>query len=263
MSKNMTAERQPLSKPARIAISVLVLAHGLAVLLPPLAFQSRGPLGLSPAIAMAITPLEGYGQFLYIDRGYAFFAPDPGPSHLIQAAITDPRGGRTELVYPDLERQWPRLLYHRHFMLAEFLQQIYQPPGPPPELAEADPFEAEMWVRTRARYEHVRQSVVEHLKHEYPGQDVAILRLEHLIPNVIEFQREPIALTDPRLYRVLPDSLEPELAGDLAVPVGPAETIPPPDGAVPEDQADADADASQAAAPDAALELAPAAGEPR
>ncbi len=149
---------------------MLVIGHLLAVLLPPLSFQTRGPLGLSPAVATLLAPFEGYGQFLYIDRGYAFFAPDPGPSHLIQAAITDGGGQRIEIMYPDREQQWPRLLYHRHFMLSEFMDEIYQPPGPPQELVELDREEAEFWVRSRARYEHVRQSVVEHLQAEYPGQ---------------------------------------------------------------------------------------------
>ncbi len=225
----MTAERQSPTKLFRFAISILVIGHLLAVLLPPLSFQAQGPLGLSPSVATLLAPVEGYGQFLYIDRGYAFFAPDPGPSHLFQAAITDSSGQRIEQMYPDRDRQWPRLLYHRHFMLSEFLDEIYQLPGPPQELVELDREEAELWVRSRARYEHVRQSVVEHLKAQNPGHDVAIRRIEHLIPDVIEFQREPIALTDQRLYQVILDQpITVASDGDLNAP---AETIPRPAGA--------------------------------
>jgi hypothetical protein len=238
----MTAERQSPTKLFRFAISILVIGHLLAVLLPPLSFQARGPLGLSPSVATLLAPVEGYGQFLYIDRGYAFFAPDPGPSHLIQAAITDSSGQRIEQMYPDREQQWPRLLYHRHFMLSEFMDEIYQPPGPPQELIELDREEAELWVRSRARYEHVRQSVVEHLKAENPGHDIAIRRIEHLIPDVIEFQREPIALTDQRLYQVILDQpVTVSLEGDLAAPAR-AETIPPPVGAAVERDGEKDAD---------------------
>ena len=224
----MTAERQPPAKLYRFAISILLIGHLLAVILPPLSFQA----GQSPSVATLFAPLEGYSQFLYIDRGYAFFAPDPGPSRLIQAAITERNGQRVEKMFPDREDQWPRLLYHRHFMLAEYLQEIYQPPGPPPGLAQVDRQEAEFWVRTRARYEHVRNSAVEHLKHKYPGRDVVIRRLEHLVPDFIEFQADPIELTDPRLYRVLLDQpIEIDEAGNLAAPSGPPETIPPPSGA--------------------------------
>ena len=237
----MTAERQPPKKLFRFAISILVIGHLLAVLLPPLSFQTRGPLGLSPAVATLIEPVEGYGQFLYINRGYAFFAPDPGPSHLLQAAITDSGGQRIELMYPDRDQQWPRLLYHRHFMLSEFMDEIYQPPGPPQELVQLDREEAEFWVRSRARYEHVRQSVVEHLKAEHPGSEIAIRRVEHLIPDVIEFQTEPIALNDQRLYQVILDQpITVGSDGDLVTPASPPETIPPPDGAAVERDAERD-----------------------
>ena len=211
------------------------MAHLMAVALPPLSLQTRGPLGQSPAVATLISPFEGYSQFLYIDRGYAFFAPDPGPSHLIQAAVTPASGQREEVMYPDLQRQWPRLLYHRHLMLAEFLETIYQPPGPPQELVELDPIEADLWVRNRARYEYVRQSVVDHLRHENPGKDVAVRRIEHLIPGLVEYRNDPIELTDPRLYRVLLDRpIVLDDGRDLIAPVGPPEAIPAPSGAAAE-----------------------------
>ncbi len=143
---------------------------------------------------------------MYLDRGYAFFAPDPGPSHLIQAGLTNDAGNLTEKMYPDLEQQWPRLLYHRHFMLAEFLTNAHQPPGPPPELIQADPDTATSWRNARSRYEHLRLSMTKHLEHAHPGQTAAIRRIEHLIPGVLEFREEPIVLTDKRLYQVLLDN---------------------------------------------------------
>ncbi len=228
----MTADRPFLSTRSRIAISLLVVGHLAAVVLPPLSFQTRGPLGQSPAVATAFGPIEGYSQFLYIDRGYAFFAPDPGPSHLVQAAITARDGETSETLIPDLQQHWPRLLYHRHFMMTEFLEEIYHPPGPPLELVQADRDEAEMWVRARARYEHVRQSVIDHLRHEHPDHEVAIRRIEHLVPDLVEYQREPFELTDPRLYQVILD--RPFESGDtdrLIAPASPPETVPSPKGA--------------------------------
>jgi hypothetical protein len=212
--------------------SVVIGLHVAAVVLPPLSFQAQGPLGISPVVETAVAPLEKYGQFLYIDRGYAFFAPDPGPSHLIQAAITGTDGNRVERLYPDLDDQWPRLLYHRHFMLAEYLEEIYQPPGPPRELTELDREAAEYWFRARARYEHVRQSVVDHLKKMNPGQDVAIRRIEHLIPDLTMYIEAPIALDDPALYRVLLDQpMDAASDSDLLIaPERPAEAIPSPQG---------------------------------
>ncbi len=232
----MTAERR-LKPSLRRVLSILILVHLAAVIAPPLAFQARGPIGTSPSINTILRPVQGYSQFVYMDRGYAFFAPDPGPSHLIQARITS-GDQATEQMFPDRQQQWPRLLYHRHFMLSEFLEEIYQPLGPPAELVELEPAEAELWVRLRARYEHVRQSMVDHLQHENHGQLVEIRRIEHLVPDLIEYQREPIALTDQRLYRVLLDQPI-DLNGELTDPVGPAETIPPPSGQ-PADQDDQD-----------------------
>jgi hypothetical protein len=224
----MTAQPQQNSKAVRSTLTVIVLVHLMAVVLPPLWFQTRP----SPAVATLLRPVEGYGQFLYIDRGYAFFAPDPGPSYLVQAAITSgPGTPAVERMYPDRQDQWPRLLYHRHFMLTEFLNEIYQPPGPPAELVELDREEAENWVRARSRYEHVRTSYVDHLKHVHPGKDVAIRRVEHLIPNIVEFQREPVPLNDPRLYQVLLDiPINLGESNTLTAPAKPPETIPPPPG---------------------------------
>jgi hypothetical protein len=197
--------------------SFVIALHLAAVILPPLSFQSRGPLGISPAVETAIAPLEGYGQFLYIDRGYAFFAPDPGPSHLIQAAVTDQDGTKVEKMIPDLDDQWPRLLYHRYFMLSEYLHSIYQQPGPPQELIQVDRQEAELWRQMRLRYESVRQSIVKHLNEANPGQQVAIRRVEHLIPDLSIYLEQPIALDDPQLYRVLLD--QPVGAESIAEPV--------------------------------------------
>lgn len=226
------AQRHRFSKRFRIVTSVLIIGHLLAILMPPLSFQARGRHGLSPSIATVLGFVERYSQFIYADRGYAFFAPDPGPSHLIQAAITGHNESRVELMYPDLQRQWPRLMYHRHFMLAEFLHEIYHPPGPPQFLIEGDPQEAQRWAQSRARYEHIRQSMVEHLRREHRGKDVSIRRIEHVIPDVVEFQREPIELTDPRLYQVLLDRpLDEAYEGTLAEPIGPPETVPPPNDA--------------------------------
>ena len=60
-----------------------------------------------------------YLNLLYLNHGYEFFAPDPNGSNLIRYQIRD-SGGR-EIAsgeFPDLKSQWPRLLYHRHMMLA-------------------------------------------------------------------------------------------------------------------------------------------------
>ncbi|MGI9474489.1 MAG: hypothetical protein ACR2NZ_23330 [Rubripirellula sp.] len=201
----MASTRPAISKRVRLGLSFLIIGHLLAVVLPPLSLQTRGPVGQSPSVSTLLRVVEGYSQMVYIDRGYAFFAPDPGPSHLIQAEITSKEGSRVELMFPDRSEQWPRLLYHRHFMLSEFMEEIYQPPGPPESLSKTSPTQATYWIEARGRYEHVRKSVVDHLRYEHPGHEVAIRRVEHLIPDLLDYQQEPIDLTDERLYRVMLD----------------------------------------------------------
>ena len=228
----MTSKRLISSKRFRFIVSLLLLLHLLALFLPPLSFQSRGPLGQSPSVASLLRPLEGYGQFLYMNRGYAFFAPDPGPSHLIQVAITDEAGNRQEVMYPDRTQQRPRLMYHRHFMLTEFLFEIYQPPPPSVEIAALDASEAEYWQRSRARYEYFRRSLVQHLESVHPGREIAIRRIEHLIPDLLSFRERPISLTVEDSYRVMldqPIELSEPTGLEVAEPL--PEAIPAPFGA--------------------------------
>ncbi|WP_145389563.1 hypothetical protein [Stieleria neptunia] len=211
----------------KLIVSGLVLFHLLAVGLPPLAFQTFSLDGPSPLVGTLIRPFAGYGQFLHMDRGYAFFAPDPGPSHLIQAASTNDDGTLTERMYPDRHDQWPRLLYHRHFMLAEFLNESYWPPGPPDEMFQSDRPAAELWQQRRGRYEWIRQSMVDHLRSVNDGREVAIRRLEHGLPGLQEFSEEPIALDDPRLYNVLLD--QPIFSDEIAPAPVTTEVIPAPE----------------------------------
>ena len=189
----MTSKRLIPSKRFRLVVSSLLVLHLLAIFLPPLSFQSRGPLGQSPSVASLLWPLEGYGQFLYMNRGYAFFAPDPGPSHLMQAAITDPQGNRQEVMYPDLRQQWPRLLYHRHFMLTEYLN--FHDYNVQVQLCE---------------------SYQAHLRQKHQVEEVTITKVEHLLPSEFHIL-EGGSLEHPELWVEIPLSeLREEAAREAA-----------------------------------------------
>lgn len=210
------------------------MVHLAAVFAPPLAFQTRGPRGLSPSVATVLNPLTAYGQFLYLDRGYAFFAPDPGPSHLMAVEI---EGDRTYRV-PSLDDQWPRLLYHRHFMLAEFLNDSYQP-ALPKEIGtlvgdQIAPDELRLWRLGRSRYEAILNSMVDHVRSRSSGDrnespSVRIDRLEHMIPDFVGFADRQILLDVDESYVLLEDipiSIE-ALTGDQSL-LAPTETVPAP-----------------------------------
>lgn len=215
------------SRPFRIVASVLIIGHVWAIVGRPIEFATQGPFGTSPSATLFRNPVRAYSQFAYLDHGYAFFAPDPGPSHLIAATVKAKDGQTTELRYPDLGDQWPRLMYHRHFMLAEFLNNVYHPPGEPPQNIADNPIAAREWRMARRRYESVRDSIADCLRKQHPECDIAIERLQHRQPGLPEFFEENMPLDDARLVIMLLDEIEPMELPDS--PVAPQVDVPPVD----------------------------------
>lgn len=62
---------------------------------------------------------QHYLNLAYLNHGYNFFAPDPAGTHVIRYQVPQISGEPLEREFPNLQQQWPRLLYHRHMMLAE------------------------------------------------------------------------------------------------------------------------------------------------
>lgn len=60
-----------------------------------------------------------YLQLVNMNQGNHFFAPDPGSSTIIKYEATLPDGRKVTGQLPDKHTHWPRLLYHRHFMMTE------------------------------------------------------------------------------------------------------------------------------------------------
>lgn len=91
-----------------------------------LAIMLIGPLSNPVASEQLIRPLEKtvrpLQRALFLGHGYRFFAPDPGPSHLVEFEITKADGTQTTGQFPDRNdpaTTFPRLQYHRWFMLSE------------------------------------------------------------------------------------------------------------------------------------------------
>lgn len=103
----------------RVGVSLLLALHLLAIVIAPLAMTPSSPL----LIAMW-SGFRPYLDTLYLNHGFHFFAPDPGPSHLIRYQLEFADGTRREGVFPDPQEHAPRLLYHRHFMLSEFANRL-------------------------------------------------------------------------------------------------------------------------------------------
>lgn len=184
----------------KIVVSALLAFHVFAVFLFPMAAASSG----SPSIGPTADWLRPYAAGLYLDHGYAFFAPNPGPSHLVEYRL-EFDDGRPPIVgrLPDLKQHWPRLWYHRHFMLAEHLNAAYAPPQPPPE---ASPEELERWRLARNHYERHVRAFQEHLLDAYDADRVTLVRLEHLIPSPNAFA-EGKRLDDAESFVAIEDPL--------------------------------------------------------
>ena len=98
------------------AAHLLLAWHLVALFVGPATMPPASPLQTGTAAAFA-----PYVAALYLGHGYHYFAPDPGPSTLLEYEGTAPDGSRVAGRLPDLAAHRPRLLYHRHFMLTERL----------------------------------------------------------------------------------------------------------------------------------------------
>jgi hypothetical protein len=228
---------------ARIALSVLAVFQILSVAAEPLRFFTQSPVKFAAEDARWLRWLTGaYVDFMYLSHGYSFFAPNPGPSHLLECEII-PRGptadgravhstGRPVVakdgqamqgtsswrVFPDRRNDRPRLLYHRYFMLSEF----YQTQFAPASLADAAQLEAnvlERWKEDRRRYTQLQDSIRENLSMKYPDHTIIMRRIEHGLPSEYQILVDGWKLTDLRLYVELAEG-EP--------PTGIQEKLPPP-----------------------------------
>ncbi len=196
----------------RFVFSCLIIGHLWAIVARPLDFATQGPNGSSPASGAFYAPIRSYAEFAYMNHGYAFFAPDPGPSHLLRVTVRNGNGDSKTMLYPDREEQWPRLLYHRHFMLTEFLHTLYQAPlqfSELPDEVRGDVAMIEDWKMRRNRFEAIRDSMLRHLRVVYEGANVVMQRIEHRLVGLPEFLGERVRLNDSRLYVELLDGPPP------------------------------------------------------
>jgi hypothetical protein len=192
----------------RWVISGLLLFHITAVFIAPFAFAtSNGPGQASPLAVTVMSLLQPYIDAAFLNHGYFFFAPNPGPAHLVRYRLEFADGREpVERMFPDLKRHWPRLLYHRHFMLAESLNGRFVPPEPPEEIRR-DPMRLAGWRMGREQYEGLLRSYARHLQQQYGASSVTLTRVEHRLPTTYEVMEQGMRLDDPSLYLDLPEDI--------------------------------------------------------
>ncbi|MEX2141553.1 MAG: hypothetical protein WD894_19970 [Pirellulales bacterium] len=117
-----------LSVRLRVLLSTAIAYHLMAVFIG--AWIGSPPT--SPFADQVVRPFRAYIAAADLNHGYRFFAPNPGPSHLFRYQLTFADGSTQDGYFPSRTEHWPRLLYHRYFMLSENLN-ILRPRSPTAE----------------------------------------------------------------------------------------------------------------------------------
>lgn len=202
----------------RRVLLVFLAVHLLAVLAEPLAFFSRSDFQTAPEFNQMRRLVAPYAEWMYLDHGYFFFAPNPGPNHLVglkslntNLQELDPSQIKMpEVLFPDRRKQWPRLLYHRYFMLSEFYNNSFAPTELLPE-DQSDPLFVQRWKQDRAFYESLQKSIQHAL-----GVSGDLVRLERPLPSAQEVVEQGVRLDDSRRIIELSDSPESLLPNQLS-----------------------------------------------
>lgn len=206
-----TAIRCPTS--IQYVLLIAFLIHFLGVLAEPLRFFSRSEIRTGPEFAWLADTMKPYSQWLYLNHGYFFFAPNPGPGHLIQCTlstsatdeISDTKPSQV-LLLPDRNEHWPRLLYHRYFMLSEFYTSRYAPERVTQDLKKDLEF-MQTWASDKELYDQIQSSIVISLKHSRGIEKVKLRRLERHLPDSQQVLKEGWSLNDPRLTNLLAETM--------------------------------------------------------
>ena len=172
-SRDQTTRQQwPLA--VRLFASVAILLYLLAIALPPLA----GPPPASELANAILQPFRPLIGAVSLSHGYRFFAPNPGPGHSIRWTMLTARGKTLKGVIPDAETDWPRLLYHRRFMIPEKIAALVPPPHAP------------AGIRREATrdWQPFAEDIANHLLTKHSGQEVTLELVEHYLPDTFELK---------------------------------------------------------------------------
>ncbi len=201
----------------RWILSVFAVLHVASIYAEPLRFSSQNA---SPVVAPHAAILRRwtapYADLMYLNHGYFFFAPNPGPSHLVVCRFNDLPASESDssspsassdgkIVIPDKGLQKPRLLFHRYFMYAEFYQTLFLP-ADLPEIKEADPLLLADIRRGKRLYSEVQDSFRRFIDARYPNRRYQVYRVEHQLPTPEDYFNNHWRLDDPRLYFEMPES---------------------------------------------------------
>jgi hypothetical protein len=175
MTETPAAQRGAWMRVLRWAVNCWLVFHLSAIIIAPASVAPSSKL-----IESTWKIFQPYLQFLFLNHGYHFFAPEPAASTLISFEAERADGSKVTGYFPS-RKTIPRLLYHRHFMLTEHLHAA-QLSGEPDELLEE-------WVNSYAG----------HIRRKYGAVRVKLIGHVHGLPSR-EDVRNGIKLNDPASY---------------------------------------------------------------
>jgi hypothetical protein len=156
-----------------VLVNIWLVYHLAAITLAPWSVPPSSRL-----VQKAWRAVGTYDQVLFLNHGYHYFAPEPSSSTLVAYVLEMPDGSMQTGRIPNREIK-PRLFYHRHFMLTEFLASD-----------DLSPEQRAEFVRAMAR----------ELCREHNARRVTLSRVTHRLPPSMEFVRAGGTLDDPESY---------------------------------------------------------------
>ena len=170
----------------KLIVSCLLLFHLCAVFAAPCAAPPPASFAWNWLAGRRENGRDGvlvpYLRAGYLNHGYRFFAPNPGPSHLVRFEIDLKSGGQIEGTFPDPEDQWPRLLYHRMFMISESVFNLESPVSEQPPEGMLSDEEQRDFDSQRALADELLKSIARRLLAEHDGERVRLFAQTHEIP---------------------------------------------------------------------------------
>lgn len=209
-SEPCDGQTSPWSARARTVASILILGYLFVVVMGPVA-NPVGSQHLTKPIGQFLLPVQ---NALFTGHGYRFFGPDPGPSHSLLYKVKKSNGVVIEGRFPNRNdsQQWPRLIYHRWFMLSERVyeehvltldeeshlatlaeldrrvEQLRKSGGAKhaDELLRERHRQAEDYAQSRKRIDALVTAIAKHLLKNHDGQSVELFVQERLIPRPVD-----------------------------------------------------------------------------
>lgn len=204
---------------SRMVISIGLLLYLSIVVLGPLS-NPISSAHLTDPLSRIVAPVH---QTMFLGHGYRFFGPDPGPSHILEFKIKKADMSLVEGHFPDREVHWPRLRYHRWFMLSETIYEesvglidenqheeilanmnaeieVLRMQNELPamnQLVRQRNESEESYQFLKRRLQALLQQLADYLLRKHSGQSVEIFLRERLIARPVDVQSR-IRLTDTR-----------------------------------------------------------------